>query len=119
MNSHRAKLLADLSAMDFLLQREMPLSEGRQALALLLLESIRSGVEGTAQACFFADELSPAVRSVFEGSFVLRSLTSSLEKAGIADGRAVAKDSLSHRVREVIQQLRKAVLSGALVKCGT
>ncbi|HSI63100.1 MAG TPA: hypothetical protein VLE43_08270 [Candidatus Saccharimonadia bacterium] len=110
MDSHTAKLLADLSAMDFLLQRETPLGEGRQALALILLESIRAAVEGTIHAGYVANELSLAVRSAFEGSFALRTLTSSFEKAGIADGRAVATESLSQRVREAIDHLRKAAL---------
>lgn len=114
MTLAKAKLIADLSAMDFLLQRATPLNASRQALALVLLDSIGSQLERTSHKGYFLNELSVAVRSSFEESFALNALTSSLEKAGIADSRTVAMQSLLSRIRDCVQRLRNDALNGSI-----
>lgn len=114
MTLPRAKLIADLSAIEFLLQRGAPLDASRQALASVLLGSIGAQLESTSHRGYFINELSVAVRSSFKDSFVLNALTSSLDKAGIADSRAVAMQSLIGRIRECVRRLRNDALHGVI-----
>ena len=107
----RAKLLADLRALGFLLQDDVDLDAGHQALVLSLLESIGNEVEQTSHKKYFNHELSFAVRSAIGQNFLLSSLRSALAKAGISDAEGYALQALRGCCRQSLEELRKDVMN--------